>query len=295
MPIDEEEKNVSENEVVTANETLNETPAENKENAEPSSQKLETETGKVETETKPNLNEIDPLKKAEYSFHKQFSRQKRKYEDMLSKQKSDYDALVKRLEALENPVQVKGRNDFENDDSYIDYLVSERVNKLLAEKEESWNKQKLEAEEKAKQEASENERINATIRECFGTDEAIKDYQEKVSFAFEQGLSELIDGVPALSNYIQRSKSGPKILYKLATDVDAVNALFEGSPDEFDLQLRIRDLEKTINKPKEEPRPIETQKVVEPPKAIGKPGVSVEKTTDIFDDQKALRNFIRKH
>lgn len=284
MPNEEELEEISE--VSPAAEPEIESTDTSVDNAESTDVKGTEGSGDVKEVTK---REYTDLEKAEYSFHKQFSKQRKKFEAELAKRNEEYKQLQDRLERLENPEKYreKNRNDFSNDDEYINHLVEQRFTKMLQEKEKAESEKAREIEEKSERERVENERINKNIRACFDSDEKIQDYRQKVGYAFEQGLEELIDNTPELSNYIQRSPNGPKILYKLATDANSVKSIFEGAVDAYDIAFRVRDLEKSILA--EETK---TQ-IVEPKESIGTPGKSSgKKTVSMFDDDKALRDFM---
>ena len=66
---------------------------------------------------------------------KKSEKQKQKYESILAEQKKAFASLQDRLDKLENPDKYKEkfRENFQTDDEYIDYIVQQRMNKILDE------------------------------------------------------------------------------------------------------------------------------------------------------------------
>lgn len=140
---------------------------------------------------KTDKSQFSDLEKAEFSFKKQLGKQKQKYESILADQKKAFASLQERLEKLENPDKYKEkfRENFQTDDEYIDYIVQQRMNKILDEQNEKAMKDR---EEEAKAEEA-REFIDKNIETCFTTDEARTDYFNTVKAAFDEGLQELMD------------------------------------------------------------------------------------------------------
>lgn len=294
MPIEDEVKEESVEEVSPAAEPENDSTETVVDNAESTSVEGTNTNGSGDVKEITPKREFSDLEKAEYSFHKQFSKQKKKYEAELARRDESFKQLQDRLDRLENPEKYreKNRNDFSTDDDYINHLVEQRLTKMLEEREKQAAEKAKVEQEQSEKERVENERINNNIRACFGTDEKINEYRTKVSEAFEQGLEQLIDNTPELSNYIQRSVNGPKILYKLATDANSVKAIFEGAIDNYDIAFRVRELEKSILA--EETKPAAEVAAQTNRESIGTPGKASGKNSafSVFDDPVALRKFM---
>ena len=234
---------------------------------------------------KADKSQFSDLEKAEFSFKKQLGKQKQKYESILADQKKAFASLQERLEKLENPDKYKEkfRENFQTDDEYIDYIVQQRMNKILDEQNEKAMKDR---EEEAKAEEA-REFIDKNIETCFTTDEARTDYFNTVKAAFDEGLQELMDKEKYVAEYIMRNPNGPRILYELAKDKEKVRQTYsQGDPMSrlFELKMIEREL---LAKPQVEKQNPNLQK------AIGKPGMSKETTTDIFSNKEDLKRFIR--
>jgi hypothetical protein len=234
---------------------------------------------------KADKSQFSDLEKAEFSFKKQLGKQKQKYESILADQKKAFASLQERLEKLENPDKYKEkfRENFQTDDEYIDYIVQQRMNKILDEQNEKAMKDR---EEEAKAEEA-REFIDKNIETCFTTNEARTDYFNTVKAAFDEGLQELMDKEKYVAEYIMRNPNGPKILYELAKDKEKVRQIYsQGDPMSrlFELKMIEREI---LTKPTADKSNPNLQK------AIGKPGISKETTADIFSSKDDLKRFIR--
>jgi len=234
---------------------------------------------------KADKSQFSDLEKAEFSFKKQLGKQKQKYESILADQKKAFASLQERLEKLENPDKYKEkfRENFQTDDEYIDYIVQQRMNKILDEQNEKALKDR---EEEAKAEEA-REFIDKNIETCFTTDEARTDYFNTVKAAFDEGLQELMDKEKYVAEYIMRNPNGPRILYELAKDKEKVRQIYsQGDPMSrlFELKMIEREI---LTKPTADKSNPNLQK------AIGKPGISKETTADIFSSKDDLKRFIR--
>ena len=157
------------------------------------------------------------------------------------------------------------------------------MNKILDEQNEKAMKDR---EQEAREEEI-RETIDKNIDSCFSTDEAKTDYYNTVKKAFDEGLEDLMNKEKYCSEYIMRSPNGPKILYELAKDKQKVKQVYSQSDPMsrlFELKMIEREL---LAKPQAEKSNPNLQK------AIGKPGMSKETTTDIFSNKDELKRFIR--
>jgi hypothetical protein len=240
------------------------------------------------------LADKSDLEKAQYSFYKQLNKEK-------SKHKKEMDELLSRIDKLEHPEKYapKTRDQYKDDDSFINDLVQDKVNAILQKRMEEEQKA-LEA--RSAQEAIEKEyreRADENIKKLYPTPEEEKNFRSVVQDAIERGLGDLLDTDQELSNYILMSPVGPAIMYELASNEESVKRLFEGARTPIDLQFRIRDIERDVISgikakeaatPKNPVTPPQTEK----PKPVGKPGVSKEAKKSIWDDDKALIDFMRR-
>lgn len=227
------------------------------------------------------------LQKAQFSFHKQFSRQKQRYEAQLAERQRQFEELQARLDRLENPdkYRAKTRNDFSTDDEYIDHIVAQRFNKMMNEQMAAYNKQMSVQREQEEVENGYREAAQERVNKLYPDETSRAKYQKAIDDALEKGLGDLLDSDAKLAKYIIDSDYGPKILYELATNVNEVKNLFERG-DEMDRQFKIRELEQRLKT-----QATQTQTVSRP--VIGKPGSGTNTVNkSIYASTKSLLDFI---
>ena len=165
------------------------------------------------------------LERAQYAFHKQFARQKAKYEKQLADMQRQWE---ERFDKLENPAKYapKTRKDFQYDDDYVKYLASEQVNAAFEAKIAEYAKQQEEEQRQAQVDAEYRTMLDQSVKSIYNTPEAEAEWRAKVGEGMKAGLGSLIDSDQDLSNYIIFSPIGPKIMYELATNKKAVQDIF---------------------------------------------------------------------
>ena len=245
------------------------------------------------------------LEKAQYSFHKQFARQKAKHEQEIANLRAEFDKrLAEEIDKVKNPAKYapKTRKDFEYDDDYVKYLANEQVNAALEAKIAEYQKQQEEEQRQAQVDAEYRNMLDKTVKSIYNTPELEKDWREKVGEGMKAGLGSLIDGDNDLSNYIIFSPIGPKIMYELATNKKTVQDIFTigMTPDGHAIPRspvdRMRKMEELaerlsrtdINNNTNRSEVLQTRTNVQPVKPIGRPGINKEVKKDIFSDPKAL-------
>ena len=282
--INEDEIEVSENSNVEAEDVENsqtETPAEE------TAQQTVSEERNVDEKGNPKRT-YSKEEQAAYSFRKQLGKQRAKYEDQYSQLQQQYNALLERLDRLENPEKYAplNRGQFQDDDSYIDALVQQRFDNM-------WNQKLYEAKQRYSEQAKQDQEVQAyktrqdgNVKKLFKTPEAEQQYRQAIGTALQNGLGELIDSDKDVAQYIMRSDLGPKILYEFATNPKEVEKMFSEDVTEMDRQFMIRDLENRLRS--------EITKPAMP--VIGKPGVQAEaKPGSIFDSDDSILNYLRTH
>ena len=283
--INEDEIEVSENSNAEAEGVENsqtETPAE-----ETAQQTVSEETNDVVEKGQPR-KAYSKEEQAAYSFRKQLGKQRAKYEDQYGQLQQQYNALLERLDRLENPDKYAplNRGQFQDDDSYIDALVQQRFDNM-------WNQKLQEAQQKYSEQAKQDQEVQAyktrqddNVKKLFKTPEAEQQYRQAIGTALQNGLGELIDSDRDVAQYIMRSDLGPKILYEFATNPQEVEKMFNEGVTEMDRQFMIRDLENRLRS--------EITKPAMP--VIGKPGVQAEaKPGSIFDSDDSILAYLRTH
>lgn len=236
------------------------------------------------------------LEKAQYSFHKQFARQKAKHEQEIANLREEFDKrLAEEIDKVKNPAKYapKTRKDFEYDDDYVKYLANEQVNAALEAKIAEYQKQQEEEQRQAQVDAEYRNMLDKTVKSIYNTPEAEADWRAKVGESMKAGLGSLIDGDNDLSNYIIFSPIGPKIMYELATNKKTVQDIFTigMTPDGHAIPRspsdRMRKMEELAERLSR--TDINNNRTnVQPVKPIGRPGINKEVKKDIFSDPKAL-------
>ena len=236
------------------------------------------------------------LEKAQYSFHKQFARQKAKHEQEIANLRAEFDKrLAEEIDKVKNPAKYapKTRKDFEYDDDYVKYLANEQVNAALEAKIAEYQKQQEAEQRQAQVDEEYRNMLDKTVKSIYNTPEAEADWRAKVNEGMKAGLGSLIDGDQDLSNYIIFSPIGPKIMYELATNKKTVQDIFTigMTPDGHAIPRspgdRMRKMEELAERLSR--TDINNNRTnVQPVKPIGRPGINKEVKKDIFSDPKAL-------
>ena len=236
------------------------------------------------------------LEKAQYSFHKQFARQKAKHEQEIANLRAEFDKrLAEEIDKVKNPAKYapKTRADFQYDDEYVKYLANEQVNAALEAKIAEYQKKQEEEQRQAQVDAEYRSMLDKNVKSIYNTPEAEADWREKVGEGMKAGLGKMIDSDQDLSNYIIFSPNGPKIMYELATNKKTVQDIFTigMTPDGHaiprspgDRMRKIEELSERLSR-----TDINNNRTnVQPAKPIGRPGINKEVKKDIFSDPKAL-------
>lgn len=281
----EEVNNEQVNETVTEEKT--ETPAPAPEPVEPP----------VKTYTQEDWDKMT------YSFKRQLGKQRDKFESQISDYNKRFTDFESRLNKLANPEKPLTRSDFETDDAYIEALINNGVEKRWVEREAKMREEyeKYEAERKAQEEQARE--LEEGIAKWYPDEAKRKEWHDTVSRAYGEGLQELLEKEQNVMNYLYQTPNQSLILYKLATDPQAVRSIFSVKNPLMRL-MAVRDIENELVKERSNPTPVQTsspqttQTTPSPvnnlAKAVGKPGAQVEATPDVFDSTEELRDLLRK-
>lgn len=243
-----------------------------------------------------NQRQYTDLEKAQYSFHKQFARQKAKHEQEIANLREEFDKrLAEEIDKVKNPAKYapKTRADFQYDDDYVKYLANEQVNAILEAKIAEYQKQQEEEQRQAQVDEEYRNMLDQSVKSIYNTPESEKDWREKVGEGIKAGLGAMIDSDQDLSNYIIFSPIGPKIMYELATNKKTVQDIFTigMTPDGHAIPRspgdRMRKMEELAERLSR--TDLNNNRTnVQPVKPIGRPGINKEVKKDIFSDPKAL-------
>lgn len=243
-----------------------------------------------------NQRQYTDLEKAQYSFHKQFARQKAKHEQEIANLRAEFDKrLAEEIDKVKNPAKYapKTRADFQYDDEYVKYLANEQVNAALEAKIAEYQKKQEEQQRQAQVDEEYRTALDQNVKSIYNTPEAEADWRAKVGEGMKAGLGKMIDSDQDLSNYIIFSPIGPKIMYELATNKKTVQDIFTigMTPDGHAIPRspgdRMRKIEELADRLSR--TDINNNRTnVQPAKPIGRPGINKEVKKDIFSDPKAL-------
>ena len=289
---------ISDNSVVESAVEQSEVNTTIAENSNDYSDEVENEDNKNSTIVK-NKSRYSDLEKAQYSFRKQFARQRSKYEQEIANFRSEFEQkLTDEIDKVKNPAKYapKTRKDFEFDDDYVSYLTEERVNAALEERMLEFQRQQ-EIEQNQYQIESEYKNVLAqSLKSNYTTPEQQEEWRSKVTEGINKGLGDLIDSDHDLSQYIILSPVGPKIIYELATNPKAVQDIFtigttpSGKVLERSATDKMRKIEELADRLQRNNNNRTTSNI----RPIGKPGITKNVKKDIFDDKKALLEMMYK-
>lgn len=258
---------------------------------------------------KPAPHDIpdDPVKRAEYSFRRQLGRQKEKHAAELKERDDKYDKLMKEFEELKKSLapkeELKTRNDFTDDEDYINYLTKSKVDAMMKERDAADAKARAEREEQeAKRRADEEELARqqnewlGNVNEAFhGDQERSSKFLQRVQFANRNGLGEILDNCPVASDYLLHNPMGPVVFEKMLNDRETFTRVFnERRTSPLDVYYELRRVEDEIQRAsaqEQEPPPAAVPHIGKPGKQAASGGAS----GDMFDNPAALKKWMREH
>lgn len=247
----------------------------------------------------------DRFSRAEFSFRRKIDKMNRKHADDIAERDAKYNILLKKFEELEKRVapkdEAKTREQFANDDEYIDYLTERRVKKILAERDgKDAERRAKEAEEQKKAKEAEAELAESQqkwlghVDKCFGEDEQRKQkFLTKIQYASRNGLGEILDACPVASDFLMNNPNGPKVFEKMLNDKDTFVRVFNESAGPLDIYYELRNIERELSADQQNGGTATQNRQAMP--NIGKPGKQAGggSKPDIFSDRDAMLNFIR--
>ena len=174
-----------------------------------------------------------------------------------------------------------------------------KVEALLKQKLEDYQKQEEENRKQTELESKYKTRVSENVAKLYADEAARKEYQSVIDTALSEGLGDVLDQDADLSRYIMLSPLGPKIMYELASNEEAVESLFGEGVTPLERQFKIREIEARLAQAPAPTAPAAPTAVQtpEPPKPVvmGQPGKTHgTPNKDIFSDTNALREFLRR-
>jgi hypothetical protein len=257
---------------------------------------------------KPNADD-DRFSRAEFSFKRKLDKMSKRHAEELAERDAKYNEMLKQFEELKKSVTAtdkpKTREQFANDDEYIDYITEQRVKKILAERDgKDAERRAKEAEEqkKAKEQeaeiAEQQQRWLGHVDKCFGEDkERAQKFLSKIQYANRNGLGEILDSCPVASDYLMNNPNGPKVFEKMLEDPQVFRRVFNPqrtSPMAIYWELKQVEQEiSTAPSPNGAPAP-----APKPIPKMGKPGRQAGGSTlmgDMFDDPRQVKKWLKEH
>lgn len=254
----------------------------------------------------------DPVKRAEFSFKRQLSKQKEKHAAELKERDEKYEAVMKELAELKKQVAPKKeplrREQFEDDEEFIRALQAEAIAGERAKWDEEAAKKEAERLEKERAAQAEQEELREkqqawlnNVQEAFAGDKTRShNFLEKVAYANAHGFGQVLDECPVAADYLINDPNGPLVFEKILTDRATFERVFDTrrtSP--LAVYHELRRVEDEVRAAQQQPAgqgaPAGGQavpKLGRPGRQAGGAGVA---GSDMFDDPKALRRWLREH
>jgi chemotaxis protein histidine kinase CheA len=292
-------------------ETPEEKPEEKPEETEqPAEQTEDKPEDKSEPEPKPK-KEIpdDPMKRAEYSFRRQLDKNNKKHADELAARDKEIAELKARFAEIEKKTDpnnaIKTRDQFPNDDEFINYLVKGQVDAILAERDaEAKKKADADAETQRKQkeiddEASEQQRVwMENVHAAFNDEKREQEFYAKVQYCSQRGLGQILDECPAAADFLMNHPHGPRVMEKVLNDQQTFRDVFgDGSRrvSQLDVYYALRRVDERMDDAPAAPATTAAPTKPTMPH-LGKPGKQAGGGVkpDIYSDPDEMRAFVRR-
>jgi hypothetical protein len=240
-------------------------------------------------DSKPQYTELE---KANYSFHKQLNRQKKKYESLIEEMKKSYEDRFERLEHPEKYAP-KQRNDFGTDDEYIRYMAKEQFQDVLKAQMAEYEKQQKELEEVNAQEALLKEEVNRKIDEFYPDEVSKNDFKATIGEANREW--DMVTSIDApenkdLSDFILYSPVGPMIMYELAKNKEMTEDILNTTNPNL-RNMKMRNIEWHCFRKGSNVVTNKTEAPVAPTnpiKPVGRPGVQQSITNKPWETKEGL-------
>ena len=280
-------------------------PEETEQPAEPTEEKPEEKAD----EPKPK-KEIpdDPMKRAEYSFRRQLDKNNKKHADELAARDKENAELKARLAEIEKKLDpknaIKTRDQFPNDDEFINYLIDRGVDEKMARiREEDEKKAAADEETRRKQkeiddEASEQQRVwMDNVHAAFNDEKREQEFYAKVQYCSQRGLGQILDECPAAADFLMNHPHGPRVMEKVLNDQQTFRDVFgDGSRrvSQLDVYYALRRVDERMDDAPAAPANPAPTKPTMP--HLGKPGkqAGAGVKPDIYSDPDEMRAFVRR-
>lgn len=291
----------------TPEEKPEEKPEEPEQPAEPTEEKPE-DKGEPEPKPKKEIPD-DPMKRAEYSFRRQLDKNNKKHADELAARDKENAELKARLSEIEKKLDPnnapKTRDQFPNDDEFIDYLTQRKVDAILA-KRDAEAKKKADSDEETRRkqkeiddEAFAQQRIWLdNVHAAFNDEKREQEFLAKVQYSSQRGLGQVLDKYPAAADFLMNHPHGPRVMEKVLNDLQTFRDVFgDGSRrvSQLDVYYALRRVDERMDDAPAAPAaPAAPSKPTMP--HLGKPGkqAGAGVKPDIYSDPDEMRAFVRR-
>lgn len=292
------------------NVTPEEKPEEKPEETEQPAEQTEDKPEDKAEEPKPK-KEIpdDPMKRAEYSFRRQLDKNNKKHADELAARDKENAELKARLAEIEKKLDPqnarKTRDQFPNDDEFINYLIQQGVDKRLAERDaEAKKKADADEETRRKQKEADDEAFAQqrvwmeNVHAAFNDEKREQEFYAKVQYSSQRGLGQILDECPAAADFLMNHPHGPRVMEKVLNDQQTFRDVFgDGSRrvSQLDVYYALRRVDERMDDAPAAPAtPAAPTKPTMP--HLGKPGkqAGAGVKPDIYSDPDEMRAFVRR-
>lgn len=291
----------------TPEEKPEEKPEEPEQPAEPTEDKPE-DKGEPEPKPKKEIPD-DPMKRAEYSFRRQLDKNNKKHAEELAARDKEIAELKARFAEIEKKTDpnnaIKTRDQFPNDDEFINYLIDRGVEEKMARiREEEAKKADADAETKRKQKEIDDEAFAQqrewmeNVHAAFNDEKREQEFYAKVQYCSQRGLGQILDECPAAADFLMNHPHGPRVMEKVLNDQQTFRDVFgDGSRrvSQLDVYYALRRVDERMDDAPAAPAtPAAPTKPTMP--HLGKPGkqAGAGVKPDIYSDPDEMRAFVRR-
>lgn len=251
----------------------------------------------------------DPVKRAEFAFKRQLQKKDEKHAKELADRDAKYDKLLKEIEEMKKSMKpdepIKRREDFEDDEDFINYLLEKGMEKGFAKRDEEQAKKAAEQAEKDKAREEEKRQLQETqtawlnnVNEAFGGDkERANTFLSKIQYANNNGLGEILDNCPVASDFLMNDPMGPVVFEKILSDKQTFDKVFDMRRlTPLNIFYQLKRVEEELSAPAIDPTPAVVKQTMP---HLGKPGKQAAGSSmtnnDMFSDPRAIKKWLREH
>lgn len=291
--------------------TQPEQTAQTEQTEQPAEQPPEEQTEQTQQPEKKKPSEFTPQERADHAFKRQLAKQKEKYEKELKERDDKFAEMQKQLDELKKQTAPKTpkkkREEFKDDEDYLEYLADERaaakLKELMAERDQKdaeTAKQRAEEEERTRAEeaqvAEQRQLFIQNAESAFSGDEnRKKEFFSNVAYAHEHGLGEVLDRAPVAADFLMYNPKGPAVFEKMLNDRSTFDQIFTeyNARNPMAMFMTLNGIADSL---KSAPSTTQTAPVTPKPAVhIGKPGKQTAgvQAPDIFSDDDAMLAYLR--